>query len=227
MRLLDTPNAPGYTPLRLAYFAGFCTLQQGEYAQAISILVLATADLFDVATQTRWDTDLMPVDPSTKLGRDVRIFQPELVNIYGAVIGDETRVGPFVEIQRGAVIGARCKIQSHSFIPEGVTIEDEVFIGHNVVFTNDIWPRAVDDNGRIITDDWTLSRTLIKRRAVIGSSVVLLPVTVGEGAFVGAGAVVTKDLPDFSIAVGNPARIIGDMRKVRPGASHSPASTRQ
>jgi acetyltransferase-like isoleucine patch superfamily enzyme len=167
----------------------------------------------------------MPIDPSTKLGRDVRIFRPELVNIYGAVIGDETRVGPFVEIQRGAVIGARCKIQSHSFIPEGVTIEDDVFIGHNVVFTNDIWPRAVDDNGRIITDDWTLSRTLIKRRAVIGSSVVLLPVTVGEGAFVGAGAVVTKDLPDYAIAVGNPARIVGDMRTARPSASHSTAST--
>src|SRR4051794_35089808 len=112
----------------------------------------------------------MPIDATTQLGRDVRIFRPELVNIYGAVIGDETRVGPFVEIQRGAVIGARCKIQSHAFICEGVTIEDEVFVGHAVVFTNDIWPRAVDDDGKIITDDWTLSRTLVKQGAVIGSS---------------------------------------------------------
>jgi acetyltransferase-like isoleucine patch superfamily enzyme len=170
---------------------------------------------------------LMPIDPSTKLGRDVRIFRPELVNIYGATIGDDTRVGPFVEIQRGAIIGARCKIQSHSFIPEGVEIEDEVFVGHNVVFTNDLWPRAVDDEGRLIIDDWKLSRTLVKRRAVIGSSAVVLPVTVGEGAFVGAGAVVTKDIPDFAIAVGNPARIVGDMRMKRPdrsrlsGSAHS------
>lgn len=158
----------------------------------------------------------MPIDQTTKLGRDVRIFRPELVNIYGAVIGDETRVGPFVEIQRGAVIGARCKVQSHAFICEGVTIEDEVFVGHAVVFTNDVWPRAVDDDGRIITDDWTLSHTLVKRRAVISSSCVLLPITVGEGALLGAGAVVTRDVPDFAVVVGNPARIVGDVRERRP-----------
>jgi len=157
----------------------------------------------------------MPIDSATKLGRDVRIFRPELVNIYGATVGDETRIGPFVEIQRGAVVGARCKIQSHSFICEGVTIEDEVFIGHNVVFTNDFWPRAVDDEGRLINDEWTLSRTLVKRGAVISSSVVLLPITVGEGAFIGAGAVVTRDIPDYSLAVGNPARIIGAARQRR------------
>jgi acetyltransferase-like isoleucine patch superfamily enzyme len=161
----------------------------------------------------------MPIDASTKLGRDVRIFRPELVNIYGAVIGDESRIGPFVEIQRGAVIGARCKIQSHSFLCEGVTIEDDVFIGHNVVFTNDIWPRAVDEDGQIVTDDWTLSLTRVKRRAVICSSVVLLPVTVGEGAFVGAGAVVTRDVPDYALAFGNPARVIGDVRERRSRAS--------
>lgn len=158
----------------------------------------------------------MGIHPTTVLGRDVRIFQPELVNIYGAVIGDETRIGPFVEIQRGAVIGARCKIQSHSFIPEGVTIEDEVFVGHNVVFTNDRWPRAVDDNGNVITDEWVLAKTLIKRRASLGSGVSLLPVVVGEGALVGAGSVVTRDVSDYAIVVGNPARVVGDIRDMRP-----------
>jgi UDP-2-acetamido-3-amino-2,3-dideoxy-glucuronate N-acetyltransferase len=159
----------------------------------------------------------MPIDSSSKLGRDVRVLHPELVNIYGASIGDETRVGPFVEIQRGTVIGARCKIQSHVFICEGVTIEDEVFIGHAVVFTNDLWPRAADEDGRLIGDDgWTLSHTLIKRSAVIGSSTVLLPVTVGEYALTGAGSVVTRDVPAYAIVVGNPARIVGDVRERRP-----------
>jgi acetyltransferase-like isoleucine patch superfamily enzyme len=161
----------------------------------------------------------VPIDPSTKLGREVRIFRPELVNIYGAVIGDETRIGPFVEIQRGAVIGARCKIQSHSFIPEGVTIEDDVFVGHGVMFTNDIWPRAVDEEGQVVgADGWTLSLTHVKRRAVIGSGAVLLPVTIGEGAFIGAGAVVTRDVSDHALVVGNPARVVGDARERRPEA---------
>jgi acetyltransferase-like isoleucine patch superfamily enzyme len=161
----------------------------------------------------------VPVDQSTKLGRDVRIFRPELVNIYGAVIGDETRIGPFVEIQAGAVIGARCKIQSHSFIPEGVTVEDEVFIGHGVMFTNDIWPRAVDDAGRLIgADGWTLSLTRVKRAAVIGSGAILLPVTIGTGAFVAAGAVVTRDVADHAMVAGNPARVIGDVRERRQKA---------
>ena len=158
----------------------------------------------------------MPVDLSTtKLGRNVRIIRPELVNIYGATIGDETQIGPFVEIQRGVIIGARCKIQTHSFICEGVTIEDGVFIGHNVTFTNDIRPRAVDDHGLMIKDEWTLSRTLIKARAVISSGVVLLPVTVGKEALIGAGAVVTRDVPDFAVVVGNPGKIIGDVRERR------------
>jgi acetyltransferase-like isoleucine patch superfamily enzyme len=165
----------------------------------------------------------LPVDSSTQLGRDVRIFRPELVNIYGAVIGDETRIGPFVEIQRGAVIGARCKIQSHSFIPDGVTIEDEVFVGHGVMFTNDLWPRSVDEGGRLIgAEGWILSPTLIKRAAVIGSGAILLPVTIGEGAFVGAGAVVTRDVVDHALVVGNPARVVGDARDRRHEAWKQP-----
>jgi UDP-2-acetamido-3-amino-2,3-dideoxy-glucuronate N-acetyltransferase len=158
----------------------------------------------------------MAIHSSTKLGRDVRIYGTELVNIYGAVIGDETRIGPFVEIQAGAVIGARCKIQSHSFIPDGVTIEDEVFVGHGVMFTNDLWPRAVDDAGAMVgAEGWTLSRTLVQRRAVIGSGVVLLPVIVGTSAVIGAGAVVVRDVPPYAIVVGNPGRLVGDVRTKR------------
>jgi len=150
------------------------------------------------------------------LGRGVRIFCPDLVNIYGAVIGDDTQIGPFVEIQRGAIIGARCKIQSHSFIPEGVTLEDEVFVGHGVMFTNDVWPRAVDDAGQLIgSEGWALSLTRVRRAAVIGSGAVLLPVTVGEGAFIAAGAVVTRDVMDHALVAGNPARAVGDARERR------------
>ncbi len=158
----------------------------------------------------------MPIAPTTVLGRDVRIFQPDLVNIYGARIGDESRIGPFVEIQRGTVIGVRCKIQSHTFICEGVTIEDEVFVGHGVMFTNDIWPRSVDDDGKPIGDgSWTLSTTFVGRRAAIGSGVVLLPVKIGEHALIGAGSVVTKDVAPYAVVAGNPARPIGDMRERR------------
>ena len=161
----------------------------------------------------------MPVHPSTKLGRDVRIYAIDLVNIYGAIIGDETRIGPFVEIQAGAVIGARCKIQSHSFIPEGVTIEDDVFVGHGVMFTNDFWPRAVDESGIMIgADGWTLSRTLVRRRAVIGSGVTLLPVEIGTGALIGIGAVVVKDVPAYAIVTGNPGQVVGDVREKRPAS---------
>ena len=150
------------------------------------------------------------------MGRDVKVFNIDFVNIYGAIIGDGTRIGPFVEIQTGAVIGARCKIQSHSFIPTGVTIEDEVFVGHGVMFTNDVWPRAVDNAGVMTgADGWTLSRTLVRQRAVIGSGVTLLPVEVGMGALIGAGAVVTRDVPAFAIVVGNPCRIVGDIRDKR------------
>jgi acetyltransferase-like isoleucine patch superfamily enzyme len=156
----------------------------------------------------------MPIDSSTKLGRGVIFHHIDLVNVYGAVIGDDTRIGPFVEIQRGATIGRRCKVQSHTFIPEGVIIEDEVFIGHGVMFTNDLWPRSVNEGGSMLgPDDWTVLRTRVKCRSIIGSGATLLPVVIGEGALVGAGAVVTHDVPDYAIVVGNPARVVADVRR--------------
>ena len=140
------------------------------------------------------------------------------MNIYGAEIGDETRIGPFVEIQHRTRIGARCKIQSHVFIPEGVTIEDEVFVGHGVMFTNDLWPAATGEDGALLgAEDWTLSRTLVKRRAAIGSGATLLPVVIGECALVAAGAVVTRDVDDYAVVAGNPARKIGDVRDRKRG----------
>jgi UDP-2-acetamido-3-amino-2,3-dideoxy-glucuronate N-acetyltransferase len=157
----------------------------------------------------------MPIHPSAQVAPSARIYYPELVNIYGATIGEETRIGPFVEIQRGVIVGARCKIQSHVFIPEGVVIEDEVFVGHGVIFTNDLWPRAVNIHGEMIVEEWTLSPTRIKRRAAIGSGATLLPVTIGEGAMVGAGAVLTSDVPDYALVMGNPARMVGDVRDQR------------
>lgn len=164
----------------------------------------------------------MPIAESVQLGRDVKIFHPSLVNLYGCSIGDESRVGTFVEIQKNAHIGARCKISSHTFICEGVVIEDEVFIGHGVMFTNDRFPRATTDEGDLQTDaDWKVEETRVKRRASIGSNATVVSgVTIGEGALVGAGAVVTRDVPDFAIVAGVPARAIGDTR--RPG----PASPR-
>lgn len=154
------------------------------------------------------------------LGRDVVIFQKELVNLYGCRIGDETKIGAFVEIQKGAVIGRRCKISSHSFICEGVEIEDEVFIGHGVMFTNDVYPRATTSQGDLQTDaDWQVLRTRVGRRASIGSNATILPkLTIGTAAIVGAGAVVTRDVPDFAIVTGVPAKVVGDTRakKVAP-----------
>jgi len=154
------------------------------------------------------DALLRRIAPDVKLGRDVRVHA--FVNLYGCEIGDETSIGTFVEIQKGAIIGARCKIQSHSFICEGVTIEDEVFIGHNVNFLNDRYPAATTQDGLMKRDsDWQLERTTVKRRAAIGTAAVILPgLTIGEAAIVGAGAVVTNDVPAGATVVGNPARIV-------------------
>lgn len=151
---------------------------------------------------------LRRIAPDVKLGRDVRVHA--FVNLYGCEIGDETSIGTFVEIQKGAKIGARCKIQSHSFICEGVTIEDEVFVGHNVNFMNDRFPRATNPDGsRKAESDWTLEPTLVKRRAAVGTGAVILPgLTIGVEAIVGAGAVVTEDVPDGATVVGNPARLL-------------------
>lgn len=157
----------------------------------------------------------MPIADSVTLGKDVKIFHPSLVNLYGCSVGDETKVGAFVEIQKGASIGARCKISSHSFICEGVVIEDEVFIGHGVMFTNDRFPRATTEGGGLQTEaDWSVEPTRISKGASIGSNVTIVcGVTVGRGALVGAGAVVTKDVPDHAVVAGVPAKVIGDARE--------------
>ena len=152
----------------------------------------------------------MPVAANVQLGAGVVIFNEDLVNVYGCRIGDETRIGPFVEIQAGAVIGRRCKISSHSFICDGIEIGDEVFIGHGVVFTNDRRPRATGDDGQLLGNgDWTLEKTRVGDRASIGSGAIILPgVTIGDGAVIGAGSVVTRSVEANQIVVGNPARPI-------------------
>jgi acetyltransferase-like isoleucine patch superfamily enzyme len=161
----------------------------------------------------------MPIAADVTLGKDVRIFHPELVNLYGCTIAAETKIGAFVEIQKNASVGARCKISSHTFICEGVTIEDEVFVGHGVMFTNDLYPRAVNDDGTLQTEaDWTAVSTRVRRRASIGSNATIMAgVTIGESALVGAGAVVTGDVADYSIVAGVPARVIGDVRDKTDG----------
>jgi len=142
------------------------------------------------------------------LGKNVRLH--DFVNLYGCEIGDDVKIGTFVEIQKGVRIGNRCKISSHTFICEGVTLEDEVFVGHNVTFTNDRYPRATNTGGQLQTEaDWKCIQTLIKRGASIGSGATLLcGITVGENAMVGAGSVVTKDVPPGAVVVGNPGRIL-------------------
>ena len=159
----------------------------------------------------------MPIADSVRLGHNVKVFQPALVNLYGCTVGDDTKIGAFVEIQKNASIGARCKISSHTFICEGVIIEDEVFIGHGVMFTNDRFPRATNPDGSLQSEaDWKVETTLVKRAASIGSNVTIIAgVTIGEGALVGAGAVVTRNVADYAIVTGVPARTTGDTRKRR------------
>jgi len=155
------------------------------------------------------------IAPDVKLGKDVKIY--DFVNLYGCEIGDNTKIGTFVEIQKGSKIGGNCKISSHTFICEGVTIEDGVFVGHNVTFINDLFPRATADDGKLQTeDDWTCVPTCVKKGASIGSSVTLLcGITVGENAIVGAGSVVTRDVPANTIVAGNPARELRRINEVK------------
>jgi len=157
----------------------------------------------------------MPVESDVRLGNGVIIFHPELVNLYGCQIGDGTRIGTFVEIQKNALIGKNCKISSHSFICEGVEIEDEVFIGHGVKFINDLYPRATTGKGELQGGaDWKVLRTLVRSRASIGTNATILPsLSIGRGAMIGAAALVAADVPDYAIAVGTPARVIGDVRE--------------
>ena len=158
------------------------------------------------------------ISQDVKLGKDVKLAQ--FVNLYGCEIGDYTKVGAFVEIQKNAKIGARCKISSHTFICEGVTIEDNVFIGHGVVFINDLYPRATTPQGELQTEaDWRVEPTLIKQGASIGSgSTILAKVTVGENAVVGAGSVVTKNVPADTVVAGNPARVLRSLAAASGGA---------
>jgi acetyltransferase-like isoleucine patch superfamily enzyme len=154
------------------------------------------------------DETCQRIAADVKLGQGVRIFA--FVNLYGCEVGDDTKIGTFVEIQKGARIGKRCKVSSHTFICEGVTVEDEVFIGHNVTFINDRYPRATRQDGGLQTDaDWQCVPTVVKRGASIGSSATLLcGITIGECAVVGAGSVVTKDVPPHAVVAGNPARVL-------------------
>ena len=148
------------------------------------------------------------IAPDVKLGKDVKLSK--FINLYGCEIGDETKIGAFVEIQKNATVGKRCKISSHTFICEGVVIEDNAFIGHGVMFINDSYPRATAADGNLQTEaDWKVERTVIKRGASIGSgATILCNVTIGENAIIGAGSVVTKDVPANSIVAGNPAKVL-------------------
>ena len=152
----------------------------------------------------------MPIGKNVKLGKDVRIHHPDLVNLYECVIGDETRIGAFVEVQIGAAIGSRCKISSHSFVCEGVKIEDEVFVGHGVMFINDKFPRATTADGKPQgPSDWSVEPTRVCRGASIGSNATILcGVTIGEGAIIGAGSVVTRNVAPHTVVAGVPARCL-------------------
>ncbi len=159
-------------------------------------------------------SEFLCIAPDVKLGKGVKLSK--FINLYGCEIGDDTKIGAFVEVQKRATIGKRCKISSHTFICEGVTIEDEVFVGHGVVFINDSYPRATTEVGGLQTEqDWQVEKTVVKRRASIGSGATILSkVTIGENAIVGAGSVVTRDVPANTIVVGNPARVLRKIEQV-------------
>jgi len=158
----------------------------------------------------------MPIASTVRLGRNVVIHHPNLVNLYGCEVGDETKIGAFVEIQKNATIGARCKISSHTFICEGVDIEDEVFVGHGVMFINDPYPRATTEGVLQTQADWTVVPTRVRRGASLGSgAVIMCGVTIGERALVGAGAVVTHDVPADAVVAGVPARLHGRAQETR------------
>ena len=158
------------------------------------------------------------ISPNVQLGKHVVIHHPEQVNLYGCVIGDGCKIASFVEIQSGVVLGENCKVEAFAFIPSGVTLERGVFVGPHVCFTNDLYPRAVDDRGELLTgDDWEVIRTVVGAGAAIGANATIIcGVTIGEGALVGAGSVVTKDVPAHTLVRGNPARLVGP----RPAGEH-------
>jgi acetyltransferase-like isoleucine patch superfamily enzyme len=157
-------------------------------------------------------TDYVCIAPDVKLGRDVKLSK--FINLYGCEVGDETKIGAFVEIQKNASVGKRCKISSHTFICEGVTIEDNVFIGHSVTFINDSYPRATSGGALQTEADWKVERTVVKNGASIGSGATILAnIRIGENAIVGAGSVVTKDVPANTIVAGNPAKVLRSIEK--------------